>query len=329
MRKAILFLSIFIFCANGAFAATRDAQLTNTTPYNYNYMYPYLNNQMRTNLNPGTTISQSTNPINAIVRTEKMSGERRVVPRTTARSATTATSVAPGRRVVPRRTASSTANRLMIGTSPNPGRSGITPTGASRTQNKSRNVVARSGRLADIAMVRTASNNTLNQTAERASSARCLADYSECMDMYCEREDSAYNRCYCSAKLSQIDAKYQSAIESLVLQIQQLKNENKWSDAKMNEYWMDKVGKYAGTNRWTTIDNATNINWADFESKVRGQNAFNTGHEYCVQHLQGCYYMIRNLRDAYRSEITRDCKAYEDNLLLIKNAAESIVDSYK
>ena len=98
----------------------------------------------------------------------------------------------------------------------------------------------------------------------------------------------------------------------------------------MDEYWMNTVGKYTNGNTWDNIDTALNkINWADFDSKLRGQNAFNTGHEYCIQYLQGCSYAIKNLRDAYLSEITRDCAAYEENLQLIKSAAESIVDSYK
>ena len=65
------------------------------------------------------------------------------------------------------------------------------------------------------------------------------------------------------------------------------------------------------------------------ESRVRGQNAFVTGNEYCSQYLDRCSYMSDNLRDAYRSEISRDCNAYEQTLQKIKNAAESIVESYK
>ena len=76
------------------------------------------------------------------------------------------------------------------------------------------------------------------------------------------------------------------------------------------------------------LDNALNINWAGMESRVRGQNAFATGHEYCVQHLRGCYYMAGNLRDAYRSEIARDCAEYEQSLMTLKSVAETVVESY-
>ena len=97
----------------------------------------------------------------------------------------------------------------------------------------------------------------------------------------------------------------------------------------MNEYWMDTIGKYTGDNSWVNLENALNIDWSSTESRVRGQQAFATGHSYCVQHLKGCAYMANNLRDAYRSEIARDCSTYETSLKKIKSAAESILEAYK
>lgn len=308
---------------------SRDARLTNTTGYNYNYMYPYLSNQMRTDLNPGVTTSQSTSPIDTIVKTKKMSADRRVVsrsakksntaqPATTARVATSTTNVgtptSTNRRTVARR-GTTTARTATTGTS-----------------GGTRNVVAR-GRTTrgdNSYLTRAATNaaNTPTSNSARITSARCLADYTECMNDYCLREDTAYNRCYCSSKLSQIDAVYQTSITNLIDQIFALQATNQWTDAEMNEYWMDTVGKYRGENSWTNLENALDINWAGTESRVRGQTAFNTGHEYCVQHLRGCSYMTANLRDAYRSEIARDCETYEQSLQKIKNAAESIVESY-
>lgn len=315
---------MFLGIQGTTWATTRDAQLTNTTGYNYNYMYPYLSNQMRTDLNPGVTTSQSTSPINAIVRTTKMSGERRVVPRpTVTRSATNTTT----RRTTPPNT---TAQRR---TTPAP----------VRAQNTNRRVVARSG-LRQNARIRNATRGDTSYTARttantanyaesstaRISSARCLADYTQCMNGYCERKKTAYNKCYCSSKLSQIDSQYQDTIDNLIKQILTLRGTNQWSESEMNEYWMQTVGKYTGTeNSWTNLENALNIDWAGMESRVRGQSAFNTGHEYCVQHLRGCSYMAANLRDAYRSEIARDCATYEQSLQLLKNAAESIIEANK
>ena len=336
MRR-IFFCFIALFCTlSTAEAMTRDAELTDTTPYNYNYMYPYMNNQMRTNLNPGTTTSRSLNPINTVVKTTKLSGDRRVVSRPTpARSATSTTAQPAQRRVVPRRTATGTTARRTTPTT-NMARSGVSQSGQRR-------VVARSGvrntANARATTIRTdassdtqrgINNNTYSQTTTRTSSTRCLADYTECMNHYCERADTAYNRCYCSSRLSQIDAQYQKDINSLITQILTVQDDNQWSDAEMNEYWMNTVGKYNNENSLANINDAlTSINWADLESRVRGQNAFATGHQYCSQHLSGCYYMANNLRDAYRSEIARDCDKYEQTLHSMKVAAESMVESYK
>lgn len=321
MRR-IFICFIALFCTVTATdAATRDAQLTNTTGYNYNYMYPYMNNQMRTNLNPGVTTSQSLSPINTVVRTTKMDAGRRVVPRPSPqRTATTSTT----RRINPQ--VQSTARAGVVPSANTTGRRVVARSGVSRGPVMARSTTKRTNN-------NTSYNNTKNyysESGERVSSARCLADYTECMNRYCERKNTAYNRCYCSSKLSQIDAKYQNDIDSLIKQILTLKNGGQWSDTEMNEYWMDNVGKYYGDNSWSNIDDALlSINWSDLESRVHGQSAFATGHQFCAQHLEGCYYMAGNLRDAYRSEISRDCAVYEQSLQKIKNAAESIVESYK
>jgi hypothetical protein len=97
----------------------------------------------------------------------------------------------------------------------------------------------------------------------------------------------------------------------------------------MNDYWDSIISSHTGDNSWAKLDDALDINWADTESRVRGQNAFVAGHSYCAQHLRGCFYMASNMRDAYRSDIARDCAAYENSLQKIKNAAESFVESYK
>jgi len=38
--------------------------------------------------------------------------------------------------------------------------------------------------------------------------------------------------------------------------------------------------------------------------------------------------MASNLRDAYKSEIARDCDAYEKGLQKIQDAAESVIANY-
>lgn len=321
MRKRITFFLAFLITSLDGYATTRDAQLTNTTGYNYNYMYPYMNNQMRTNLNPGVTTSQSANLIDTVVTTKKLSSDRRVVQRPTIARGATTTNIRRNTPTTPARVA--------------------TPTTPTRPQNTNRRVVARSG-IRPTATMRTSSRGDTSQTARatanaanftesdtmRISSVRCMADYTDCMNKYCERKNTKYNRCYCSSKLSQIDSQYQNTIDGLIKQILMLQGTNKWTDAEMNEYWMNTVGQYTGDeNSWTNLDSALDIDWAGMESRVRGQTAFTTGHEYCIQHLRGCSYMITNLRDAYRSEIARDCATYEQSLQRLKNIAESIIEA--
>ena len=322
MRRMFVSLLLIITAWSGGWAMTRDAKLTNTTPYNYNYMYPYMNNNMRTNLNPGVSPSQSSNLIDTVVKTTNMGAQRRVVPRPTASGNTNARSATKtgtnGRRVVAR---SAQQNNT-------PARS------ATYSGQSNRRVVARAGtssgnRVArELSVPRINTNTISTSTSERMSSTQCMANYTECMDKYCERPNTDYNRCYCSSKLSIIDSQYKPEIESLFEQILKLKNNNTWSDSEFNDYWADTVGKYTNDNSWTKIDAALDINWADTESRVRGQNAFNIGHEYCVQYLRGCTYMQTNLRDAYRSQITRDCATYEQSLQTIRDIAESAIAAY-
>lgn len=312
----------------------RSATATPTAAYNYNYMYPYLNNQMRVDLNPGVTPGQSANPINAIVRTEQLSAPRRVVSRPTA--ATTSRSATKSQ---------SFAARAAAPTSAAGNRNTVASGARAATNTSQRRVVARSatnggGRIMTSRSARGdasyISNTTANAAARNATTTsvtnipatRCMADYIECMNGYCARENTTYNRCYCSARLAQIDATYQPAIDNLIKQILRLQSSNAYSDAEMNAYWDATISKYTGDNSWIKLDDALNINWAGTESRVRGQQAFATGHEYCAQHLRGCAYMATNMRDAYRSEIARDCATYENGLNRLKTVAESIVGAY-
>ena len=319
MRKSIkIFTNVFaVLVANSAMATSTSPRATSQyiKRDTYNYMYPYMNNQMRTDLNPGLTTSQSTNPMDVVVKTKPLANttsSRRVVPRnnsSTARAATNNQNSAP-RITTP---SAQTTNRRVV---------------ARRATTTSQPMVSRGNTRLNSSYVKRSDTATVDVSTP-VSSARCMADYTECMNMYCLREDTAYNRCYCSAKLSQIDAQYQPTIEKLITQILTIQSTNQWSSEDMNEYWMSTVGQYTGgTNSWTTLDDALNIDWAGLESTVRGQNAFTTGHQYCVQHLNNCNYMASNLRDAYRSEIARDCAIYEQSLQRIKTAAESIVEQY-
>ena len=315
----VLFLSIVaISTLPMAHAATRASDYVSANTYNN--LYPYMNNTMRTGLNPGATPSQSGAQINVLTRTKTSDNTttRNVVPRrattttATARSAT-ATNTSTARAASPSQSTRRVVTRSATGTATMAG------TAASRTSRGD----------GVTSTVRQSSGVTYTSTGEAVSSARCMADYTDCMNDYCERADTEYNRCYCSAQLAQINAQYKPAIDTLIKQILTLKSENYWTEEEMNEYWMDTIGKYTGDNSWENLDDALDIDWSSTESTVRGQQAFAIGHQYCVQHLTGCAYMQTNMRDAYRSEIARDCATYESSLQKLKNAAESIVEAYK
>ncbi|GHT57786.1 hypothetical protein FACS18945_2820 [Bacteroidia bacterium] len=152
------------------------------------------------------------------------------------------------------------------------------------------------------------------------------------MDGYCERTNAAYNRCYCSARLAQVDAAFKPAIEDILQQIviAQGGRDNYLTDEELEDLWQGTFFQHVGINDMASLnEKLSSINWADTESRVRGQNAFVVGHEWCTQHLTGCYYMASQLRDAYRSEIARDCGTYEKYLEAMKLVAEQALASFE
>ena len=262
----------------------------------HNDVYPYVLNNTKTNAN-AKDLSATTD-------------RRAVVPRSNVARATTNTATPQTRRVIQRPNANVRSSNNSVVQTNIGARSATTPV-----------------RVRNTTTVR--NNAAINySTNERPSSQRCMSDYKMCMEDYCRREDTAYNRCYCSARLAQIDAKYQNKIDTLIQKIIRLQYNTDATSDEIKEYWDQTIGIQTAENPWINIDNALNIEWADMQSRIRGQNAFNTGHQYCSQHLRACYYMASNLRDAYKSEIARDCDAYEKSLQRIQDAAESVIESY-
>ncbi len=334
MRKVFAFLIVSLF-TGASFAATVAASDFMGTQA-YQNLYPYMNNKMRVSLNSGTDTTNSRDTVSVLARTSNLSGgTRRVV----ARSANSSGGISARSATVGQTNSGVTARSASTQTSYE--NSDISYTNARSAATSNRRVVARRG-SSDIDTVSRASRlngsyvykttqaaetDAASSTTESISTARCLADYVTCMNGYCERDTTSYNRCYCSSKLAQIDAEYQPEIDSLTKQIIVLKNEGTYTDAEMQEYWEEKVGQYTGDDSWTKLDNALDIDWSDTESRVRGQQAFLTGHEYCIQHLQACSYMSANMRDAYVSQINRDCATYKTSLQTVKDAAESIIEN--
>ncbi len=361
MFKKFYFVILILFVAfPAAYAATRASDYVSANTYNN--LYPYMNNTMRTQLNPGTTPTQSGAQINTLVRTNNdNTTTRRVVSR---RAATSATSSATGARAGTTQSTTYAARSATTNTQPARRVSARNATGtnssarsatnqttataraAQPTVGNSRRVVARGATNTNSSMMpastRAIRNNNSSQSTlsyinssqynngtETVSSSRCLADYIDCMNDYCQREDTEYNRCYCSAKLAQIDALYKSEIDRLIKELITVQGTNKWTDAEMDAYWQQTVSQYTGTNSWKNLDDALDINWADTASSVRGQQAFAMGHSYCSQHLRNCAYMQNNLRDIYRSEIARDCAAYESTLQNMKLILDSLIQAAK
>lgn len=292
MRKSIFFFMTFLFAAVNAYAVNNYIPQKFNTVTSYNDIYPYRLNNTKTNTN-AKDISAATD-------------RRAVVPRSNVARTASNTPTTQPRGVVQR----SNTRAGTVNASATAARSAVAPM-----------------RVRNTNTTRTTTTNYYT-TNERPSSQRCMSDYKECMEDYCKREDTAYNRCYCSAKLAQIDAKYQDKIDKLIQQIIHLQYNTNTTSDEIKEYWDQTIGTQTGDNPWVNIDNALNIEWADTQSRIRGQNAFNIGHQYCSQHLRACYYMASNLRDAYKSEIARDCEAYEKGLQRIQDAAESVIESY-
>lgn len=195
-------------------------------------------------------------------------------------------------------------------------------------------VVSRSARGDESSYYSTtlsSSDNALTTTS-LVSPTQCMSDYTTCMNDYCERKDTQYNKCYCSAQLAQIDAKYQPTITELIKQIAVIQGAGgTLTDSEMEDLWGSIFTQYTNENSLANlndaIENLENIDWTNTESRVRGANAFVIGHEYCVQHLRGCFSMAESMRGVYRSSISRDCASYENYLNNIKTAAETFIEA--
>jgi hypothetical protein len=321
--KKILVFALCLSC--GSLFAAVD---TNTllSPAQYEMMEPYLKEKAREKLRPkdarfvqtpSRTVTRSASntavmPLSNFSRPSGAAPQRRVVARSavnnTARAAANATGSAP--MVAATSTATSTA---------------ATSTGTRRVVQRSR-----SGSRVD-GTVGQQRNNSVAAAVQRPvpsgdiTPEQCFAYYTECMDGYCRRQNTKYDRCYCSAKLQQIDGEYKPAIDALVRRIGVLANggdiANAMTQEEINEYWKNTFDSDSMAN----LSEAVDISWAGTESSVRGQNAFVTGDDYCKQYLSGCFYMAENMKSMYRTTIGQDCKRYETYLQKMKYAAEQIV----
>lgn len=305
MKKIFISVLIlhFAFYVSQSVAAQPNDFLT---PSSYNMMEPYMNNTMKNKLKPKDAeyTGRSSN---------RTASARRVV----SRSATV--SHAQSRNVVSRAPAA-----------------GIAARSATNSPSQNRTVVSRARSSVNDAREALPTNTNIvtgtGSVLGNVTVPQCLSRYTECMDGYCHRSGTEYDRCYCSPKLAQLDGEYKPQIDDLLKRITIVQNggviEDGMTQEEINNLWNELFGA-SGENSMADLDAALNINWAGTESTVRGQNAFVAGDSYCKQQLEMCFYMSENLKSMYRSTIGQDCKKYETKLKKLKSAAEQILANYE
>ncbi|MDR1027180.1 MAG: hypothetical protein LBL46_02075, partial [Rickettsiales bacterium] len=275
----LLFSSIGGFAANGAVDPTQMLSVDQ-----YNRMEPYLNNRMRNTLKPadakynmssnqamaraatpasGAALSGFAN-INAGTRkynnaqnaraavNAPNAGARRVVKRPVVARAATAAKQTAARAAAPQ-PASTKARAAAINA---PARGGATPASARRVVQRARAAAPGANAARAAATAATASSQLSNQAIRKAAGERtasqCLADYTSCMENYCHRPNMRYDRCYCSAKLSQLDAQYKPEIDRLTNQLAILKNgvglDEALSQEEANQSWDEIFGATGGNS---------------------------------------------------------------------------------
>ncbi len=307
----------------------------------YNTMQPFMNDTMRMALRSDaadnspdqaavfsrSAVGAGDTPVSQFVRQNAgvaKSNARRVV----SRNAINSNNSAQPRAVVARGAGTAKSRVVLPQSQPfiSNARASVSP-----TISLNRKVAPRASRASTtISSSRTTSTETLNVVAQDSvGAAQCLADYKSCMDGYCQRKNTIYNRCYCGADLARIETTLRPQVEEVLRQLMIIKNggipSSGMTNAELEELWQDTFYQYTGTNDMATLNSALNIEWPDEASNMRGQKAFAMGHEYCVQHLRGCFYMATNLRDSYRSDIARDCTSYENYLNKLKLAGEAVI----
>ncbi|NMA32798.1 MAG: hypothetical protein GX944_02615 [Alphaproteobacteria bacterium] len=334
-KFAILFV-FSISCLNPAISGTINRS-NYINPVTYSNMQPFLNKKMREALQQNNVINSPdqtaafSRRYNPNYSSNNQFNTRKVIPR----QSNFAPVYQQGRRVVPR----SGVTIARSGIAPLQYQSDINNTSQSYStepqNNQSRRVVMRSSRVNPSVSNRITAipNSNITNSENSIGASRCLADYRACMDGYCKRQNTPYNRCYCSDELIEIETNLRPAVEDVLGQLFMIKNgglpNSGITDSELEELWQNTFYQHTGTNDMVSLNEALNISWPDENDNVRGQTAFLIGHDYCIQHLRGCFYMISNLRDSYKSEISRDCTVYKTYLNKLKTAGESIIANFE
>ncbi|MDR0449583.1 MAG: hypothetical protein LBG89_03975 [Rickettsiales bacterium] len=254
---------------------------------NYEYMRPYMNPQMAAQLSPGNT---------AQARSAAAAAPRRMVPRSGAASAARSATAAPAntkqagasRRVVPRQQNNTAVNKA---------RAAQAKANTAMTSARSGAVVGSAG-IAPSGQVnssRVIPASNLVETGSDTSLTQCMSEYKKCMDSYCHRPNTKWDRCYCSPRMAQLDGQFQPKIEKAERLLVALSISGKNAD-------------YADLAAGIEFD------WASAETRIQGQEAFTTAARVCNERLRPCFSVAGQLVNLYRSEMNKDCQRYEANL---------------
>ncbi|MCL2369527.1 MAG: hypothetical protein FWC83_02525, partial [Alphaproteobacteria bacterium] len=299
------------------------------TPEAFNNMAPFMNQQMQQRLRPAGTQNAPNQNI-AVQRAAIASGnmpnqnliqgmtqhthavpQRQVVQRPGANVARAAGTPQSG---VLNHQSAAAAPRQVVARAATGGGQVHAP---QRQQTERRAVVARS-----------ATPVTQTLSVQQVAPEQCLALYTECMNSYCERPGTSYNRCFCSPRLAEIQEYYRPRIDAIMRQIVIVQNGGQlsegMSDAELEYWWSRTI--LTGNNSLLNLNASLNaVDFPTSESMLRGRNAFNIGHEFCIRNLVPCAHAANNMIGVYRNAIARDCTAYQNQMRQLLRAAEIVL----
>lgn len=300
MKKFLFVLPIFFASAavadSGVFMNGRTYQMAApaspasfVSENNYKYMQPYMTPR----------ISQALSPATSGVAPRRVSARSAAPVARSASTTTAARAAAPtaqpvsGRKVSPRVRVSSSASSA---------RAGTMPAGIAASVNSAR-AAAASARAATTPLQNTGirvnaargATTTNYTTSNSPDVGECLAEYNKCMDGYCHRPDTQYDKCYCSVRMAKIDNEFQPKIE----------------DAKRRLIAVSIGGAEAVPD---DVDDGLDFDWVGSANQMQGQQAFVMGNSICATKLAGCTAFSGQLTNLYRSEMNKDCTRYENYL---------------
>ncbi|MCL2629295.1 MAG: hypothetical protein FWD33_01190 [Alphaproteobacteria bacterium] len=270
---------------------------------NFQYMRPYMTPNMARELSPTNR---------AASQAAGQAGQRRVSQRPGNPNIARSAAVAPNNHP-------QTVNRRVNArpNNPNLNAARAATNNASVAMNQARSGVMQpthqTGRARETP-ARAAVNTAPAEPVATVSMAQCMSEYRTCMDSYCLRQNTQWGRCFCSARLSQLEAEFQPQIER----------------AQRTLIAVSISGKNADlSDAALTAGMSIQFDWAGNANAIRGQDAFIMGSQVCSARLRACSTVANQLVNLYRSEMNRDCQRYENILRAHLQSLEQQIASFK